>query len=476
MKSKSSKVFEKICSNWFYICIIAVSLFGISMGLADLDYYWQKDLGRQIITEFNFNGVSSQVWGSIGVHEYYDHEWLCNIIFYLFSLIPYKPLIWLKLFICLCTGIEFLRFLSFIKFENLNKLKLLQALVIYTLYILVFCKVKAYSFSILFFLEEFILLEKYCKKEKLSYIIRLGFLYVLWTNFHSGSMPLFFVTAGVYWLTKVRKKKVLLYGVVIALSTLINPYGYKLIAFNLFHNFDNTMKTLIADWRGLDAKTSIGVLCALIILYFVGLMITQRKQNITYILMSFIVLFMSFGSIRHLIYLMPFIFIAIENDKFSPVLAKLNTDYVMLFCVGLSILVCITTFITSDYVSYSDNMIDSKLADVISKEVDSNSIGLFNDHDYISMTEYGKKNFVTGAYPLISDRYKDLHLMLNWGTETQVKNIIDYYNLDKFIFNKYNTSVSYYDIYNPLYEYLSNNSDYECLYDSDMLVFFKRKG
>lgn len=82
---------DKIKKNWFYICLIALSLTGVAYGLVDLDYFWQVDLGRQIVQDGNFNGCYNQVWGSLGVAEYYDHEWLTNIIFYFFSLIPYKP-------------------------------------------------------------------------------------------------------------------------------------------------------------------------------------------------------------------------------------------------------------------------------------------------------------------------------------------------------------------------------------------------
>lgn len=60
MKLKGLKIYEKICSNWFYICIFAIFALSVYSGLADFDYYWQVDLGRQIVKNGDFNGIYNQ--------------------------------------------------------------------------------------------------------------------------------------------------------------------------------------------------------------------------------------------------------------------------------------------------------------------------------------------------------------------------------------------------------------------------------
>ena len=479
MKSLNVKIRDWVLNNWIWFCIFTISIFGVFYGLADMDYYWQKDLGKAIVKDFNFNSCYNQVWGNKGVGVYYDHEWLTNVIFYLFSLIPYKPLIWLKLFICILTGIETIRFLKEFKLNENLSFKVYAVFLLYAINILVFCKIKAYSLSVLLFMEEIILIERYKSSDtnSLKYIVRLGILCVLWTNIHSGSMPLFFVVAGVYWLFCFRTKKLLLQGVVIAFTTLINPYGYKLILFNFIHNFDKTMKSIILDWKGMDAKFEIGAICALIILMFIFLVTKQLKLHLPHFILSLLLIYMSFCSLRHIIYLIPLLYlyiiyfdVSIEYNIHS---SRLN---VLTFNIILAILVIFNTLFSCNYKDYSCNFVDSKLNYLIDTTIDADSTGLFNEHDFISMTNYGKKNFITGAYPLIAQRYKDACVLLKHGTYSQISDIIDYYKLDKFIFNKYNSDVTYYKLVNPLYDYLVNSSEYKCLYDSDKLVYFIRKG
>lgn len=469
---------KSISGKWYVFCILAISAFGVSLGLADLDYYWQADAGRKIVESLDFNGIRSQVWGVAGIGEYYDHEWLMNIIFYFFSLIPFRPVMWLKLAICLLTGFEVIRFLKEYDFPKKAYGKWLAVFVIYMAYILIFCKVKAYSVSVVLLMEEMVLIERYRKTYKLSsqYLWRLGLLCVLWTNLHSGSVPLFFVVAGVYWLVHFRTIKLLASGVVIALSTMLNPYGYKLLLFNFEHNFDDTMKSIILDWKSIDAKTVLGVLCASLVIVFICLCVSQYTLNKVHFTLGLIFVFMSLGSARHIIYLIPILFVLVRYCKLpSPHYLKSVCMYASLCIVCTAILGVVTVFTSYNYEDYSMDLVDDKLESLIYSTIDSESLGLFNDSDYIVMTEYGRKNFTMGAYPLVAKRQQDTLILTRYGTQKQVESIIEYYGLSSFIFNKYNYGVEFYDIVNPLYEYLSCNDEYECLYDTDTLVYFVRK-
>lgn len=461
--------------KWYVPCILAISIFGISLGLADLDFYWQRDIGREIISSLNFNSIRNHVWGSLGVGEYYDHEWLMNVVFYIFSLISFKPLMWLKLVICLVTGLEVIRFLKEYDFTDKMYDKWIEVFLVYATYVLIFCKIKAYSISVVLFMEEIVLIERYMKSKSDKYLLRLGLLCILWTNLHSGSIPLFFVVAGIYWLVHFRSRKLIASGVVIALTTMINPYGYKLVLFNLQHNFDKTMKSIILDWKSIDAKTGLGVVCALLIIVFVYLCVRQSTLNKVHFSLGLVFIFMSLGSARHIIYLFPILFVLIRYVDIKISVVSIVYKYISLLLVCVSTLGVVTVFTVNSYKEYSMDMVDNELESLIYSTIDNESNGLFNDSDYIVMTEYGRKNFTMGAYPLVAQRQQDTVVLTRYGTKSQIESIIEYYGLTKFIFNKYNSAVKYYDIVNPLYEYLSESDDYECLYDKDTLVYFIRK-
>lgn len=456
----------------YYILIILLSCLGCLFGLADLDYYWQADLGKRIVNDFDFYGCYKQIWGTKGIGTYYDHEWLSNVLFYFFSLIKYKPLVWLKLFICIITGLETVRFLKHFNVKNFS------VLILYVLYILVFCKIKAYSISVCFLMEELIQIDEY-RKDTARYkpLVCLGLLCILWNNMHSGSIPLFFIVAGVVWLCKFRNRKLLVVGVVIALSTLLNPYGYKLLLFNFSHNFDSTMKEIIVDWRGLDAKTAMGAMCGLVLLYLMFLFVYASRQHKSIdwylIVLSFLFSFMSMQSIRHMIYLLPVIYLIIQ-EVFDDFAIKINWKILgVVACFSLSSIV----FAGRDYNEYSMYRIDNKLISLIDKTVDNSGEGLFCDTNFIMGSFINRPNFTTGAYPLVSQRVKDFVYSEYYSSVKDIKDIVSFYNIDSFIVGKYNVYTDFLDgmTYNPLYSYLSTSEGYVCLWENDGLAYFVTK-
>ena len=477
MKLNEQKVSKKICSNWFYICIFAIFALSVYAGLADFDYYWQVDLGRQIVKNGEFNGIYNQSWGSLGISTYYDHEWLTNIIFYFVSLIGIKGISVMKLlisfFLATCTTL-------YIRSEKkeLNIVSTIELIVFFFILSTVFVKVKAYCISIGFLLLEVMFLKQYKRSRSNKYFIYMLILLLFWTNMHSGSMPLFFGVAGIYWLINLRnEKKIILYGVGYLLSTLINPYGYKLVIFNLLHNGDKTMKQYVLDWRALDAKTATGVLCAFVIfMCIISLHKVNLKEHLFDIIMLFIVIFLGLQSVRHLIYLTPFITSIALDTKF--IAKKFNNEqlgYISLFFIGLAILVNVNAFSSKDYnEKYAMNYVDDDLKQLLidTNKDDCNNIFTAD----IDMWSLGLKSFSSGAFPCTKQRFEDSYLIMYCGSDSQIKQVIDYYGLTKFVFSKNNILIDYYNVNNTLYEYLANNNEYECLYDSDFYCYFVKKG
>ena len=318
---------------FFYISLFFIFLLSVYAGLADYDYYWQADLGKAIVNNGDFHHATNQLWGSIGVYEYYDHEWLTNVIFYLFSCFGMKGAFWLKFLISSVVGFIVCLFVSELEErKSLNVIKRFQVLFVSSLISLIFIKIKAYSVSLCFLMVELIILFHYfadihCSnvadtlalkkrhKNMWTYTLFMVILTILWTNMHSGSMPLLFVVAGLFWLVKVRNKHMLATGVICAITTLINPYGIKLILFNFSHNFDSTMKEILLDWQPIDAKTTLGVICYVIIFLLIINLVSVKRKDWFIILLSCAILYLSFTSARHLLYLFPLVLIVIADGK-----------------------------------------------------------------------------------------------------------------------------------------------------------------
>lgn len=426
-------------------------------GLADFDYYWQVDLGRQIVKNLDFNGICNQVWGSTGIATYYDHEWLTNILFYITSLVGIKGISLMKLLISLflatCTTL-------YIRSEKkeLNIASTIELLVFYFLLSVVFLKVKAYCISVGFLLLEVMFLKQYKRSKSNKYFIYMLILLLFWNNMHSGSIPLFF---GVGYLA----------------STLINPYGYKLVVFNLLHNSDKTMKEYILDWKALDAKIAVGVLCAVLILMCITTLYkVNLKEHLFDVVMLFIVIFLGLESIRQLVYLVPFFTsLALDVNVTCKKFNKEQLSYISLFFVGLAILVSISTFSSKNYEEdYAMDYTDNELKQLLVETNKDDCTGLYTEE--IDVWSLGLKSFRHGAFPLTRQRFLDSYLILYCGSDSQIKQVIDYYGLTKFVFPKNNTLIDYYNVNNTLYEYLASNNDYECLYDSDFYCYFVKKG
>jgi hypothetical protein len=387
-------------------------------------------------------------------------------------------LIFIKLFISILTAFSFIKLLS-TQNKELSTFKICEVLVFVFFYSVIFLKVKAYSISVALVCLEISFLIEYSKSKNLKTVIKLLILCILWNNLHSGSIPVFFVIAGVYWLTLLKRDKiVLLYGFLFGVSLGLNPYSYKMIVFDMMHNFNSTMKIVVKEWKTVDAKTGLGIAVALLFLLVIfNLYYTARENiNIEYILLFCIFFYMTMGSVRHFIYCIPFAILIIINSEFD---FKFNLDlkyFVFAFSL-LLILISYSTF-TCDYnTDYAMNYVTDELANYLVETNSDTSDGLFCDYNTISAipNEYGIKTFVGGAYPLTSGRTNDMLTMISYASSSQEESMIDYYGLTKFVFFKYNLDVEYYTITSPLYDYLSTNDEYVQLYDDDFIVYFVRK-
>jgi hypothetical protein len=460
---------EKLKDNK-YILLVGICLITIGFGLADCDYYWQAYSGKNIVQHLNFYSIKDLVWGTEDLDTYLDHEWLTNIIFYIFSLLGTKGIFFLKTTICLCVSLSIVKFVKHYNKDIQGIPYILMLIVLFLASMLVF-KVKAYTISIIFVMYEIRLLEEY-KKDNSNYkvfIIKIIALTLLWNNMHSGSVPLLYVIAGLYWLAYcVKDLKFLGLGLISLVCLGINPYGYKLIYFDITHNFDKDMKYIVRDWKCIDFKDADGKLAVFIMLVFIIALFNQRsKPNKFYVLYTLLAIFLTLNSERHIIYLLPILLILLCNIQ-SNYNIKLNYNYCNMFIIGLLLVITINTLQSKTYdVDYCMMYLDDEILDILETYGDE---GLFSNDQF--QLPYGYRVFYTGAYPLNKNRTDTSYYMINYADSISISNIISNYGMTKFLITRYNKDMGSYVFNNSLYSYLSQSDDYICLYSSDILCFY----
>lgn len=462
-----------IHSKWIFV--IGICLLTIGFGLADLDFYWQVRCGQSIITNHDFYSLNTVSWVDWDIGQYYDHEWFTNILFFLFmSIFGLKGIFVIKIVISSIVALAIVKFTRHYN-KSLDGVNyVLLCIMLFLVSSLVF-KVKAYTLSVVFVMYELILLDKYRQDENKNikeYAPKLFLLVLLWNNMHSGSILLFFGIAGIYWLFALRERKSLLLGIISAITTLINPYGYKLILFDVLHNGNKVMKSLIMDWRAIDGKTTEGILGIIILFIVIVSMILNEKKDLTIYVLTFIMMFLTLQSERHIIYLMPLGIYHICNMKnVAQIKIKEYIVWLNLIVVTMVGTIFVKTFINPDYEKdYCMRTLDSELLEIVQE---NGYEGLFTSDDVL--LAYGGKPFMIGAYPLNEGRTITTYFMNKYANPTYIENIIENYELNKFLINTTSTDIESMNYYSLLYDYLSNNDDYEMKYSDEYYSYFIRK-
>lgn len=459
----------------FYLLLCLIVGISLYAGLADYDWYWQCELGEAIVTRGDFNAIYSLQWGTKGVAEYLDHEWLTNVMFYICSLGGLFGISLAKLLICIAYAFGTCYYLNS-EGKELNDTAMLGIGGYVFIMAGIFIKIKAYILSVVFLFFEVILLKRYKKSQDVENFAWMLLLLVVWNNMHSGSMPLFFVVAGVYWATELKfNKRVLLALPAYVLSLVVNPYGYKLPVFDFLHNFDPVMKQIVLDWRAIDAKETLGMVCALLILGVVFFLIgTDLKKHMFDVLMIGLVLFMSFQSARHLIYLAPFFYSIVLDNKHEFKMSDIVRMILPGICAGLCALSFAQAFSEEGYlISYAADYTEQELIEAVLETNSETSDGLFAGD--IALWQYDIQTFTSGAFPCTRERTLAAYELLYSASDARITELIDEWELTKFLAIKLNPAIEYRNTNSILYDYLASHDEYECLYDSDFYFYFVRK-
>ena len=458
--------------NQKYYAIFFACFISIGFGLSDYDYFWQCLLGKYYLNGEGFYASRFLSWGTLGKEPYLDHEWLSNIILYLFNSIGDYGALIMKLVLCTLVGITTV---VYVKKFNASKYG-------YKFYVLILdiClvagllyKIKPYMFSIVFLMLEILMLYEYEEKKNLKEsIIKSTVLVLLWNNMHSGSVPLYFAIAGLFWLTHLRERKSIFLGIYNVALLGINPYGFKLILFDLAHNSEKIMKLYNKDWQPLDTKNVQSIVLSIVVLSIIYLCCTHKiKRDLFAIIGLIAILFMGFGSLRHLMYILPFIIIILHNMEIERVENVFTTRVITLIIISFFLLNITSVLVKGNFKqNYLAVHIDDELGALL-KETVTEPEGFFVDADMNEIMYYGLTPFYSGAYPESPSRCNDAYFMNNFASSQHISEIIDYYGFNKFLVTKYSIYEGYL-VTGTLYDYLYNNDKYVILYDNDFCAYF----
>ena len=468
----------------FFISVLCVMSISLLVGIGDYDVIWQTYLGKVIVTEHRFDGLQDLVWGNQWLGWYLDHEWLTNVIFYLLSIVfgQMGGIIAYKIIIIILTSIcAYYLLKEFTDFTNMSWFTYLACICMSYIYAMLLIKPKAYDLSTVFVLCTFIVLEKYRKHTILfiKFAVYICLITLFWNNIHSGSVLLIYGIVGAYWLFHFRDIKIIILGIFDLFVLCVNPFGYKLLYFDVTHFSDSVMKKIVTEWDGFNINTfwAKAVVLLIAIMFIHLLHMTRDKENWIYFLFFFVFTLMTIISKRHCLYLYPIGLIIFVKGQFTDLKQwKIKTFMIptlLLFMLAISIEMLMWMTVPAEDMkkSYMKEQITPELQTIIIKTTTDDNYG-FYDGDQ-NVWDFGVKSFRIGAFPFTRER-NIASYYLEFESDTQIEKVIDKYGLNKFLFFKYKASVEGAAITTHLYDYLIAHN-YDLLYDDEHLVYFVEK-
>lgn len=454
--------------------LIGISLFLTLMIRTDPDYFWHIKAGEYM---FKHGILHHDIFSWIVNGKYWiSHEWLFEIIIYVFQLLFGQFHMAIYGFICIFT--LFLILFLGNKENYLKNIPFTLWWIILSLILVVHIQVRPHLISFCFLALTIYFLYDLYHHEESRKIYLLPVITIFWANIHGGSSNLsylfcfLFIVTGMFSfkcqkieaipINKRQIKKYLLVMILCMISVNINVHGFKLFIYPYSNMFDSVMINNISEWQPtvLGNPTHYLYFGLLLIIFFIFLFSKKKILFIDFVLFGMCV-FLGLKSIRFWGYtyiIMSFvIFNYIEKRKY---------DKGIHLCIGLISVLFICFFLVNIHMVFANTSKRSLDTEVISIIKSSNVERLYNFYDYGGELIYHDiLVFVDGRADLYSKyNYKDyLDISLLQGDYVQ---LIDKYNFDYFLVNK-----KY-----PISTYLKYNDDYEKLYSNGEVILYKKIG
>lgn len=247
--------FDKECFKtiFFYLLLFLLSIvFTVSANNYDNDIWSRLISGMAIVQTGHI--LKYDFLSFTPTHEWFDHEWLSGVLFYITqSKLGHIGILFLQIIIIFVTMVFFVQAVKIKYADKIDYKNILISFVVLKSFLSTYASpIRCQSFTILFFMIELYILEKIRKTgdNKLFYILPLLFLF--WANMHGGVFAglgiLILYTIGEY-LNKKSFKYYIIFAFICFLTLFINPYGIDYVKFLLYAvNFNHSN---ILEWSNL---------------------------------------------------------------------------------------------------------------------------------------------------------------------------------------------------------------------------------
>lgn len=451
------------------------------------DTFWSIKVGEKIVNEGIF-GLDN-----FSIHEglyYIAHHFLTDVLIYvIYSFAGFNGLYILEVVLALImAGMLYILNKEISDSKTVAAIMLFLQMCIMTMYI----AVRAQMISFILFILELILLEKYMKNRKKSYIIGLSLIPIILANFHMGTVPFYFVILGVYIISlfkikvpflqcveqidKIRIKELFVVSIIGLVTIFVNPYFIDGVIYP-FKTFGNEfINTTISEFQALSVSFDGGYSILFIITILFILIINKNKIKLQDFLLIFGTMLMSFMAIRYVslfvicsVVVLRYVGISINDIT----LKKEEMKAIKVTSVLSFVMMTVTLFsgymIKSQVKYIPDDSYPVQAVDFLKENMNAND-RIFNYYDwgsYLMLNDI--KVYIDSRCDLYTKEYNGTDIANDYNKltkcDSEYKNIIEKYNLNIFLM----------PINTQLDTLLNENDEFEMIYKDNTAVIYKQK-
>ena len=459
--------------NILFICLIfCLSLFLITFVTCESDYLWHIKAGEYM---FNNHILKHDVfsWSMLG-KSWISHEWLFEYILYGLSIIFPKTHLIVYGFISTFTLLLILFLTN--KKDYLKNIPFTLIWITFAMILTSYMQGRPNLLSFIFLtLTVYLLYDNYQNDDsKLIYFIPL--ITILWSNIHGGSANLSYILCFIFYIcsffsfnypkiisnktTKIKRRRYLITFFLCLLSININIHGFTMLIYPYKNMMDNTMLTLIQEWRPLNLNVLNNYpYILLVLLIFSVLILSKKKINFIDLVLFLFSVFLGFKSIRFCVYtyiIMSYIVFKYINQRKEDkgtnlVIIILSISFLSLFIINFN--------------NISTNINKKELSkDTIKLLIKEKPSKLYNDYNLGGELIYNNiPVFIDGRADLYSPNILKDYIIIN-NTSMNYKDLLNKYEFDYYIIDKYSN----------INEYLKENNSYTLIKEDSNYLLYKK--
>ena len=473
MKKIKDHIFRHKYVISFFLLSLSFSFFLLLTMSIESDYFWHIKAGEYM---FKNGLLKKDVFSWILNGKYWmSHEWLFEIIIYVFKLLfgNYHVLIYGG--ICLVSLFLILFFRN--KKKYLNNIPFTLLWFVLSIILVVFIQVRPHLISFCFVAITIYFLYDLYENENSKKIYFLPIISVFWSNLHGGSSNLsylfclIFLVCGLFSFNfskieaiSINRKQIIKYLIIMLLCMVgvcLNIHGFKMFIYPYSNMLDTLMINNITEWQSTSLNNPDHYIYFVLVLIIVFVMLLSKRKIlfIDFILFG-ICVFLGLKSMRFWGYTYVIMSFVIFNY-----IEKREYDYGSILCINLISLICFLFFIfnySSVLNNFNTRVVDQEIIYIIKEESPKKIFNMYN---------YGGE--------LV---YNDVLVFVDGRADLYSKyNLLDYLNISTLngdyvkLISKYDFDYFLVDSNYPINTYLKYNSDYEMIIDVNDVILYKKK-